>query len=190
MINCEGQLRDDHIRERGCHALECPHPFNGRKLAAERNTVPASVTARVLVSAVDHLHGHCSMSITFVARRGSLPREAVQSAGVARSDNSANYIESCRRFGSRVGTAAAFAIVVGTRAGMARFFQSFVKRSVLEKSGSSSFSGREWITGKPDKKSSHCQKEHFEHAIVGTLRAPVGRPQEVSHLHVPKRSTQ
>ena len=99
------------------------------------------------------------MSITFVARRGSLPREAVQSAGVARSDNSANYIESCRRFGSRVGTAAAFAIVVGTRAGMARFFQSFVKRSVLEKSGSSSFSGREWITGKQDKKEQPLPEE-------------------------------
>ena len=41
-------------------------------------------------------------------------------------------------------------IVLETRAGMARFFQSFIKISPLERWDPQGFSGREWVTGKPD----------------------------------------
>ena len=41
-------------------------------------------------------------------------------------------------------------IVLETRAGMARFFQSFVKRSFPERRISFGFTGREWVTGESD----------------------------------------
>jgi len=41
-------------------------------------------------------------------------------------------------------------IILETRAGMARMFQSFMKSSTVETSEVMGFSGREWITGEPD----------------------------------------